>query len=136
MMGVYISYSMSQVDVCLKFLNMLKCYSAIFLLLSVSVIFQIIFYNTKQYSIVALDDLLIVLLFITLTCISFAMYLIRYVYNTYVTYLTAGIVYTVMFNKKVTTLSGIGEFLNNVMSLICIVVIILLFHIHLIQPLN
>lgn len=135
-MGVYISYSMSQVDVCLKFLNMLKCYSAIFLLLSVSVIFQIIFYNTKQYSIVALDDLLIVLLFITLTCISFAMYLIRYVYNTYVTYLTAGIVYTVMFNKKVTTLSGIGEFLNNVMSLICIVVIILLFHIHLIQPLN
>lgn len=135
-MGVYISYSMSQVDVCLKFLNMLKCYSAIFLLLSVSVIFQIIFYNTKQYSIVALDDLLIVLLIITLTCISFAMYLIRYVYNTYVTYLTAGIVYTVMFNKKVTTLSGIGEFLNNVMSLICIVVIILLFHIHLIQPLN
>lgn len=135
-MGVYISYSMSQVDVCLKFLNMLKCYSAIFLLLSVSVIFQIIFYNTKQYSIVALDDLLIVLLIITLTCISFAMYLIRYVYNTYVTYLTAGIVYTVMFNKKITTLNGIGEFLNNVMSLICIVVIILLFHIHLIQPLN
>lgn len=135
-MGVYISYSMSQVDVCLKFLNMLKCYSAIFLLLSVSVIFQIIFYNTKQYSIVALDDLLIVLLIITLTCISFAMYLIRYVYNTYVTYLTAGIVYTVMFNKKITTLSGIGEFLNNVMSLICIVIIILLFHIHLIQPLN
>lgn len=135
-MGVYISYSMSQVDVCLKFLNMLKCYSAIFLLLSVSVIFQIIFYNTKQYSIVALDDLLIVLLIITLTCLSFAVYLIRYVYNTYVTYLTAGIVYTVMFNKKITTLSGIGEFLNNVMSLICIVVIILLFHIHLIQPLN
>lgn len=135
-MGVYISYSMSQVDVCLKFLNMLKCYSAIFLLLSVSVIFQIIFYNTKQYSIVALDDLLIVLLIITLTCISFAMYLIRYVYNTYVTYLTVGNVYTVMFNKKITVLSGIGEFLNNVMSLICIVVIILLFHIHLIQPLN
>lgn len=135
-MGVYISGRMSQADVCLKFLNMLKCYSVISLLLSVSVIFQIIFYNTKQYSIIALDDLLIVLLIITLTCVSFAVYLIRYVYNTYVTYLTAGIVYTVMFNKKITTLSGIGEFLNNVMSLICIVVIILLFHIHLIQPLN